>query len=321
MSELFFDELRLAKPDYNLGVGSGPQGAQSARMLAGIEPILMSEKPDWTLIFGDTNSTLAGALAAAKLKIKLAHVEAGVRSFNRAMPEEINRVVADRLSDLLFVPSEAAIANLRAEGMADASINFVGDVMFDAIRMFSAAAERRSRILERLRLAPKSFALATIHRAANTDDPQTLSAIFFALADLAHDMPVIFPLHPRTRDSVDARASEAFAAAGGVAIVPVGYFDMLLLERHAALIVTDSGGVQKEAFFNETPCITLREETEWVELVALGWNTLLAPAQVHQLRALGRELRGMRGKPATPYGNGDAAVLIAKRLAASAASH
>jgi UDP-GlcNAc3NAcA epimerase len=320
MSDLFFDELGLAKPAYNLDVGSGAQGVQTARMLEGIEPLLTQEKPDWVLIYGDTNSTLAGALAAAKLNIPIAHVEAGARSFNRAMPEEINRVVADRLSSLLFAASETAVANLRQEGIAEASIEFVGDVMFDAIRLFSTVAEQRSRILDRLALKPKSFALATIHRAANTDDPQRLTAIFAALTDLARELPVVFPLHPRTRAAADARASEAFTASGSKLIEPVGYFDMLMLERHAALIVTDSGGVQKEAFFNEVPCITLRKETEWTELVTLGWNTLLAPAQAHRLRDLARELRGRRGKPATPYGDGNAAKLIAARLAASAAA-
>ncbi len=317
MSDLFFDELGLAKPAYNLGVGSGAQGAQTARMLEGIESLLMQVKPDWVLIYGDTNSTLAGALAAAKLNIPIAHVEAGARSFNRAMPEEINRVVADRLSSLLFAASETAVANLRREGMPVASIHFVGDVMFDAIRLFSTAAEKCSRILDRLALKPKGFALATIHRAANTDDPQRLTAIFAGLADLARETPVIFPLHPRTRAAADARASEAFMAAGGKLIEPVGYFDMLMLERHAMLIVTDSGGVQKEAFFNEVFCITLREETEWTELVALGWNTLLAPAQAHRLCDLAREVRGRRGKSATPYGDGNAAALIAARITAN----
>jgi UDP-GlcNAc3NAcA epimerase len=317
MSDLFFDELGLANPAYNLGVGSGAQGWQTARMLEGLEPLLLQEKPEWVLIYGDTNSTLAGALAAAKLGIPIAHVEAGARSFNRAMPEEINRVVADRLSSLLFAASEAAVVNLRHEGMAEASIHFVGDVMFDAIRLFSVEAERRSRVLERIALQPKSFALATVHRAANTDGPHRLTTIFAALADLAREMPVVLPLHPRTRAAVGDKASAAFLVAGGKLIEPVGYFDMLMLERHAALIITDSGGVQKEAFFNEVPCITLRKETEWAELVALGWNTLLDPAQANGLRELARKLRGCRGKPATPYGEGNAAVLITAHITAN----
>lgn len=315
MSDLFFEELGLAKPEHSLGVGSGPQGWQTARMLEGVETVLVGERPDWVLIYGDTNSTLAGALAAAKLNIPIAHVEAGARSFNRAMPEEINRVAADRISTLLLAASEAAVANLRREGAAETAIHFVGDVMFDAIRMFSEAAERRSRVLERLALKPKDFTLVTIHRAATTDDPVILSAIFRALADLVKDMPVILPLHPRTRAAAASDSIEPFTVAGGQLIEPVGYFDMLMLERHAALIVTDSGGVQKEAFFNEVPCITLREETEWTELVTLGWNTLLAPAEVARLSEVAHKVRDRRGRAAEPYGDGRAATRIAGLLA------
>lgn len=318
MSELFFDQLELMRPAYNLGAGSATPGVQTGRMLQALEPVLTEEKPDLVLIYGDTNSTLAGAIAAAKLAIPLAHVEAGARSFNRAMPEEINRVVADRLSNLLFAASETAVANLRHEGIRDDCIFFSGDVMFDAIRLFSAVAEQRSCILERLAVQPKDFALATIYRAANTDDPNRLREIFGAFADLTRELPVVLPLHPRTRAAGDPQTIKAFTAAGGKLIEPIGYFDMLMLERHAALIVTDSGGVQKEAFFNEVPCITLREETEWTELVTLGWNTLLPPARANRLRDLAREVRGQRGKSAMPYGDGNAAVVVSKCIAGSA---
>jgi UDP-GlcNAc3NAcA epimerase len=320
MSDLFFDELELVRPDHHLGIGSGPHGQQTGRMLAAIEDVLLQQKPDWAVVYGDTNSTLAGALAAAKLHIPVAHVEAGARSFNRRMPEEINRIAADHLSSLLFAASKAAVANLHKEGVAEHAIHFVGDVMFDALLMFRDAAERRSSILARLALTTKSYALATIHRAENTDSPNRLRAIFAGLAGLAADLRVVLPLHPRTRAALDRASCDAFESAGGILSDPVGYLDMLMLERHAALIVTDSGGVQKEAFFNGVPCITLREETEWIELVELGWNTLLSPACAHALRDCARSARAREGRKATPYGEGNAAALIAARFAAAASA-
>jgi len=319
MSDLFFEELELAQPQHHLGIGSGPHGQQTGRMLAAIEEVLLREKPDWALVYGDTNSTLAGALAAAKLHVPVAHVEAGARSFNRRMPEEINRVAADHVSSLLFAASKTAVANLRKEGIAESTIDFVGDVMFDAQLLFSSLAERRSQVLDRLGLKPKSYALATIHRAENTDDAERLRAIFKGMIDLAAEVRVVLPLHPRTRGVLDSECRDAFGAAGGILIDPVGYLDMLMLERHAALVVTDSGGVQKEAFFSQVPCITLRDETEWTELVELGWNTLLPPGHADTLRACARTVRTQKGKSATPYGDGKAAERIAARLAAAAA--
>jgi UDP-GlcNAc3NAcA epimerase len=319
MSDLFFEELELAQPQHHLGIGSGPHGQQTGRMLGAIEEVLLQERPDWALVYGDTNSTLAGALAAAKLHIPVAHVEAGARSFNRRMPEEINRVTADHLSALLFAASRVAVANLRKEGIAEHAVHFVGDVMFDAQLLFSSLAEHRSQILGRLGLGTKDYALATIHRAENTDDADRMRAIFDGMTDLAGELKVVLPLHPRTRAVLDREIREAFGAAGGILIDPVGYLDMLMLERHAALIVTDSGGVQKEAFFAQVPCITLRDETEWTELVELGWNTLLSPARAHALRECARTARAQKGKSAAPYGDGKAAELVAARLAAAAA--
>lgn len=319
MSAAFFEELELANPDYHLGIGSGPHGQQTGRMLVAVEAVLLQEKPDWAMVYGDTNSTLAGALAAAKLRIPIAHVEAGARSFNRRMPEEINRVTTDHLSSLLFAASEAAVTNLRREGLAEESIHFVGDVMFDAVKLFSAAAEQRSQILDRLKLKSKTFALATIHRAENTDNPKQLAGIFEGLSALAREVRVVLPLHPRTRATLDGSSVGAFAAAGGVLIDPVGYFDMMMLERHAALIVTDSGGVQKEAFFQRVPCITLRHETEWPELVELGWNTLLPPSRASELGRIAGDVRSRQGQSAAPYGNGDAADRIAICLSQSMA--
>lgn len=275
MSSVFFEELEIPHPDYNLGIGSATHGAQTGRMLEAIEGVLLKEKPDWVLVYGDTNSTLAGALAAVKLHIPVAHVEAGLRSFNRRMPEEINRVLTDHASDLLFAPTQTAVENLQREGIPDARIKLVGDVMYDAALYYGAKAERQSRILNALKLEPKGYILATIHRAENTDDPLRLRAIFDSLAEIAHEIKVVLPLHPRTRAAL-VQASLYDKAAQSICLIePVGYLDMMMLEKNARLIATDSGGVQKEAFFYHVPCVTLREETEWVELVELGWNYLI----------------------------------------------
>jgi UDP-GlcNAc3NAcA epimerase len=270
MSDVFFADLELPTPDYNLGVGSGPHGAQTGAMLAGIEEVLLSEQPDAVLVYGDTNSTLAGALASAKLHVPVAHVEAGLRSFNRHMPEEINRLLADHVARWLFCPTQTAVDNLRAEGVTSGVWN-VGDVMVDALNDNLSLARRRSDALERLELEPSSYHLATLHRPRNTDDPARLARILGALGDL--DAPVVLPAHPRT-----SRAIEAFGlvVSPEVRIVPpVSYLDMLTLEASARRILTDSGGVQKEAYLVGVPCVTLREETEWVETVATGWNQLV----------------------------------------------
>jgi UDP-GlcNAc3NAcA epimerase len=269
MSAVFFDELEIPEPRYNLGVGSGPQGRQTGAMLEKIEQVLLDEKPDGVLIYGDTNSTLAGALAAVKLHIPVAHVEAGLRSFNRRMPEEINRIVSDRASSILFCPTRTAVENLAREGITR-GVHEVGDVMYDSVLFHAEMAARRSRILFTLSLAPKTYCLATVHRAENTDDRGRLREILAGLGGIKE--LVIVPLHPRTRRILE---SEAFELAGNIRVIdPVSYFDMLILEQNARIILTDSGGMQKEACFLAVPCITLRDETEWMESVNAGSNFL-----------------------------------------------
>lgn len=315
LSDIFFEELGIPHPAYHLGVGSGPHGAQTGEMLAKIEEVLVETRPDWVLVYGDTNSTLAGALAAAKLHIPVAHVEAGLRSFNRRMPEEVNRVLTDHTSDLLFTPTETADQHLAAEGILDDRVQRVGDVMFDVARYFGAEAERESTVLERLGLTSGGYALATVHRAENTDVPERLEVIFESLSRLHHDCPVVLPLHPRTRAAL-VRSGALERAGGQVHLVePVGYLDMVKLERHASLVVTDSGGVQKEAYFAGVPCVTLRDETEWTELVDLGWNRLAPPTDVGSVSARIREgLAAEPGADAAPYGSGDSAERIVRVL-------
>jgi UDP-GlcNAc3NAcA epimerase len=279
-----------------------------------LENVLIGECPDWVLVFGDTNSTLAAALVAAKLGFKLAHIEAGLRSFNRRMPEETNRVVVDHISDLLFAPTEIAVSNLRNEGISSDAIVLVGDVMLDAALIFGPSAEERSQILQRLAYKPGGYVLATIHRAENTDDLVRLAAIFDGLTGVCRHIPVVLPLHPRTRKLLKASAEEAFASAGGLLIEPVGYLDMVMMERNAAVIVTDSGGVQKEAFFYRIPCVTLRDETEWTELIELNWNTLVPPIEADAIRKTVVGSIGRTGIDAAPYGVGDSAKLIVAQL-------
>lgn len=307
MSDVFFEELELPAPDHHLGISGGNHGAQTGQMLAAVEDVLLRERPDWVLVYGDTNSTLAGALAAAKLHVPVAHVEAGLRSFNRAMPEEINRVLTDHVSDLFFVPTESAVDNLAREGIRGSSVHLVGDVMYDVALLFGEKARRQTSIVDRLGLRRGEYVLATIHRPANTDDPERLRAIFEGFQQVANERPVVVPLHPRTRQAL------ARAGLGGfdrlTLIDPVGYLDMLMLEGQAGLIATDSGGVQKEAYFYQVPCLTLREETEWVELVQRGWNRLLSPRDADAVAD------GIRGALAAPrpvhdaelYGGGMAA--------------
>lgn len=271
MSQTFFDELGIPAPNYNLGVGSGLQGQQTAEILIRMEEVLLTERPDLVIVRGDTNSTLAGALAASKLHLPVVHIEAGERSFDRRMPEEVNRLVADRLADLHFCASQTAVGHLAAEGITR-SVYWVGDVMFDAMLQNRSIARRKSNVLARLDLRPRAYALVTVHRAANTDDPARLGRIVEALNQVSE--PVVFPAHPRTRQAL-ARINAHFAAHVRL-IEPVGYFDMMVLEDNARLIATDSGGVQREAYFLGTPCLTLRDETEWVETVVAGWNKLVA---------------------------------------------
>lgn len=321
MSAVFFQELEMAEPDYNLGIGSGSHGVQTGRQLIAIEEVLLAERPDWVLVYGDTNSTVAGALGAAKLNIALAHVEAGLRSHNRSMPEEINRIVTDHCSNLLFAPTTCAVANLAHEGIGGSSVHHVGDVMYDVALRFGQKASRTSSILDTLGLKPQSFILATVHRAANTDDPKRISIILEALAIVGADMPVVFPVHPRTRSVIErmglASAVVSKPGWGNVRMLdPLGYLDMLMLEKNAALIATDSGGVQKEAFFYEVPCVTLREETEWRELVDAGWNRLCPPQSPGTVADTIRAAIHTRGQPLDEYGDGHAAERIARILAA-----
>jgi UDP-GlcNAc3NAcA epimerase len=313
MSQVFFDELHLKPPDINLNVGSGSHGVQTGAMLAALDPVITSAKPDCVLVFGDTNSTLAGALAAVKLRIPVAHVEAGLRSFNRAMPEEINRVVADSISDLLLAPTETAVKNLLAEGIPEQRILRAGDVMFDAAIMYGELASR-SAILDRLGLVPQQYVLATVHRAENTDNAARLGAIADGLTTASASLKVIWPVHPRTRKALSSMDLGFHLPSTVVLTEPLGYLDMLQLERNATVIVTDSGGVQKEAFFCEVPCVTLRDETEWTELIALGWNVLCPPVSSEAISGAILSRRLQRGLSGTPYGDGNAAHRIAEAV-------
>ncbi|GGL90121.1 UDP-N-acetyl glucosamine 2-epimerase [Deinococcus aerolatus] len=314
MSTVFFDQLGIPAPERHLNIGSGTHGLQTGRMLEAVEQVLLQEQPDWLLVYGDTNSTLAGALAAAKLHVPVAHVEAGLRSFNRRMPEEINRVLTDHASDVLFAPTSVAVENLRREGIADERIVQVGDVMYDAALYFGNKAELESRVLETLDLRPGAYVLATVHRAENTDALERLHAIVDGLIAVAADMPVVLPLHPRTRGVLERAGMLERASQCMYLIPPVGYLDMIKLEKNACLIATDSGGVQKEAYFYGVPCVTFRDETEWVELVETGWNRLVAPVSAHKIRDAILSQRGTQGADLQLYGEGDAGRRITNAL-------
>jgi len=301
MSGIFYDGLKMPPPDVNLNVGSCSHGAQTGAMLKGIEDLLLSERPDWLLVYGDTNSTLAGALAASKLSIPVVHVEAGLRSFNRYMPEEINRVVADHLSNLLLCPSDTAFRNLAKEGISR-NVHIVGDVMLDVLNWAKPRAkEKAPEILGRLGLKAKAYSLTTVHRSENTDDFSRLLSILSALDSL--DEPVVFPVHPRTRKVL----VEAGCRLGSHIrlIDPMAYLDMVALTDSARLVLTDSGGLQKEAYWLGVPCLTLREETEWVETVEVGWNTLVGSDS----KRIGRMVQSFSptGSRPTLYGDGCAA--------------
>ncbi|WP_071871005.1 non-hydrolyzing UDP-N-acetylglucosamine 2-epimerase [Atopomonas hussainii] len=309
MSQVFFDELEIPAPKYNLEVSGGGHGAMTGRMLEGIERILLDEKPDWVLIYGDTNSTLAGALAAAKLHIPVAHVEAGLRSFNMRMPEEVNRILADRVSTMLFCPTVAAVESLALEGITR-GVHNVGDVMYDVALHYSDRARQASRILEKLGLTEKGFALATCHRAENTDDPLRLEEIIGALAEAARTLPVVLALHPRTRKLLRQFGLEHHLELLAV-VNPLPFMDMVALEQAAAVILTDSGGVQKEAFFYGVPCITMRDETEWTETVESNWNVLVGADAGRIAAALDKVLtEKVKCAPVFPYGDGKAAEKI-----------
>jgi UDP-GlcNAc3NAcA epimerase len=301
MSGQFFEEMGIDEPTYNLHVGSGSHAKQTAAMLTGIEEVITRENPDALLVYGDTNSTLAGALVAAKMHVPVVHVESGLRSFNKAMPEEINRITCDHLSTLLFTPTLAGLENLKREGFklhnehrpsaTHPRVYHCGDVMYDNSLYFSEVAAQGSDALRRLGLKPNAYVLCTIHRAENTDYPEHLKGIFEALLVIADEkkLRIVLPLHPRTRNVlVDAIGEELYAKVANVSnlqmIDPVGFIDMIALENNASMVITDSGGVQKEAYFFEKPCIILRDQTEWVELVENG-NALLAGHQSERILA------------------------------------
>jgi len=316
MGDRFLEELSLPPPAYHLGVGSGSHGEQTARMLTGIEAAIQQASYMWVVVLGDTNSTLAGALAAVKMHVPVAHVEAGLRSFNRRMPEEINRILTDQASDLLFAPTETAVAHLRREGVAASHIVLAGDVMFDAALQF---ADHDGRRLGQLRAAygldaAEPYVLATVHRAENTDVRPRLKAVMAGLGRVASQMPVVLPLHPRTRSAM--RRLGLTPDPNINVVEPTGYLDFLALAAGAAVVATDSGGVQKEAFFVRTPCVTLRDETEWVELVEHGWNRLAPPRTATAVAEQIFAAVGRHGEPVALYGDGRAGERIAQHLLA-----
>jgi UDP-GlcNAc3NAcA epimerase len=310
MSDIFFRQLGIPQPDVNLGIGSGSHAVQTAGMMVDLERLMLEQSPDWVLVYGDTNSTLAAALAASKIQVRVAHVEAGLRSFNRAMPEEINRVLTDHVADMLFCPTDAAVSNLAAEGVTRGVVR-TGDIMADTVLRYQQAAQQESQFLDNLGLEKGAeYILATIHRPVNADSDAVLAEIMSAFNTV--DIPVIFPVHPRTRGRLLALS---VPPASHVHLVePVGYFDMLALNAGASVIVTDSGGLQKEAYLLETPCVTVRSETEWVETVEAGWNRLARPERVH----LGAQIAAARAdRPVTHpdfYGDGHAAETMVKAL-------
>lgn len=323
MSDVFFTELGMGPPSYHFDIHGGMHGDMTARMLAAIEQVLCDEQPDAVMVYGDTNSTLAGALAAVKLHIPIAHVEAGLRSFNMASPEEVNRMLTDRVAHWLFTPTAHAQDELLREGTDPAKIHPVGDVMYDVALHHGQRARAHQGVLARLGaergVRPREYCLATVHRAENTEDMERLDIIVDTLVAFSRQIPVVWPLHPRTR-AVLARRGRLQALADAVALVePLGYLDMVQMEQQAALVATDSGGVQKEAFFHRVPCVTLRGETEWTELVEAGWNLLSPPLAREALLADLCARLGTVGADIAPYGTGDAASRIVRRLVADLA--
>jgi UDP-N-acetylglucosamine 2-epimerase (non-hydrolysing) len=308
MNKVFFDELRIPEPDYHLGVGSGSHGYQTGEMLKRIEEVLIKEKPDLVLVFGDTNTTLAGALAASKLHIKVGHIEAGLRSFDRRMPEETNRVLTDHCSDLLFCPTETAVKILGTEGIEN-GVHLTGDVMVDALQENIKIAEQKSNVLDLLSLKPKEYYLATIHRPENTDVFEQLKSIVDAFCVIEK---IVFPCHPRTEKLLKQFGLWDKLTEHVKVIKPVGYLDMLMLEKNAQKILTDSGGIQKEAYIFKVPCITLRETTEWVETVEDGWNVLVG-ANKEKIVKMANDFEP-EGEQRAVFGSGDASEKITKVL-------
>lgn len=306
MSDVFFDELDIPRPNHHLGIGGGTHGQNTGRMLEAIETVLLGDKPDWVLVYGDTDSTLAGALAAAKLHIPVAHVEAGLRSFNRTMPEELNRILTDHVSSLLFTPTDTATRNLANEGITGEKVQQVGDVMYDAALYYRNKAQRPAGIQH-----DSGFILSTIHRAENTDNPERLANIIGALNEVAAETPVILPLHPRTRKLL---AQGHYDTRNITLLEPVSYLQMVWLLEHCKLVVTDSGGLQKEAYFFGKPCVTTRDETEWVELVESGWNVLASYKQAPLLQTIDKMSQMQNHRSALFYGNGNSGIQIIKNI-------
>jgi len=322
MSQIFFKELEIPDPEYNLGIGSGNHGKMTGAMLQKIESVLLKEKPDCVLVYGDTNSTLAGALSAAKLNIPVAHIEAGLRSYNRRMPEEINRLVTDHISDILFCPTQQAVENLKMEGIVNApesdrslhkannrhrTVALVGDVMLDSVifhRQFSIKPQFE---------LPQQFILATLHRAENTDNPGRLKTIFKAFEKISREIPIILPLHPRTKNKIAGLISQTSSSELRI-VEPVSYHEMIFLLGKCTIVMTDSGGLQKEAFFFKKPCVTLRDETEWVELVNLGYNHIAGSDTKQILDAVQIVLNKKIDSTINIYGKGDAGIRIVKIL-------
>lgn len=312
MSDIFFKQLELPPPAYHLGIGGLLAGAATGRMMEELEKLMMAEKPDAVIVYGDTNSTLAGALSSAKLHIPIAHIEGGMRSYNRRMPEEINRVVTDHLSSFHFLTSQRPADWLKQEGITK-GVHIVGDVMFDAVKKFSTIAPSRVD-LKTWAVAPKAYGLVTVHRAENTDDKSRLKNLFDGLIAVSEHLELILPMHPRTRKAVADLGLPALPSRLRM-VDPVGYFEMLVLEMNASMILTDSGGVQKEAFFSDVPCITLRDETEWIETVELGWNKLVGCEANRILEAsLGFLRQAPKGPAPKVYGDGSASDRIVKIL-------
>ncbi len=329
MSQVFFDELGIPRPDYNLHVGSASHGVQTARMTESIEEILQKERPDFIVLYGDTNSTLAGAIAAAKIHVPIVHIEAGLRSFNKAMPEEINRIVCDHCSTLLFSPTLAGVENLKREGFPmdnngpytidNPKVYHCGDIMYDNSLHFANIAEEKTQIISKLGIENKPFILATIHRDSNTDHPERLRAIFSALIQLSQECQIVLPLHPRTAKLLKTnlnseKQTQIFNSSSISLTPPVSFLEMIALERHAQLVMTDSGGVQKEAYFFKKPCIILRPETEWVEIVETG-NAILADADENRIM---KAWKHFEANPPTDFpkifGDGHAAEFMLEQM-------
>ena len=329
MSQVFFDELGLPRADHNLHVGSAPHGIQTARMIEGIERILCDEKPDGIVLYGDTNSTLAGAVAASKIHVPVIHIEAGLRSFNKSMPEEINRIVCDHCSTLLFSPTQTGVDNLAREGFRldnegpyhidNPKVCHCGDIMYDNSLYFSGMAEQKARLLQRLGLEEKPYVLATLHRDNNTDQPERMMAILDALMTLSEAITVVLPLHPRTRKMVERlvepEALEQLTHNANLRLIePVSFLEMIQLEQHARLVVTDSGGVQKESYFFEKPCVIMRPETEWVEIVETGAATLVDADTTRILEASRHYLQQPPTTFPAIFGDGHAAEFMLEKM-------